>query len=139
MSHYPHLFSPLTINGMTLKNRIIMPPMGTNMATLNGEVSQEQLEYYELRAKGGTGLITIENICIDFPFASNGTTQLRIDNDQYIPRLFKLTETLHKHGACDPIQLNHAALRRTPTALTVRRHSLPPRRPRKSTEIFHAQ
>ena len=77
-----------------------MPPMGTNMATLNGEVSQEQLEYYELRAKGGTGLITIENICIDFPFASNGTTQLRIDNDQYIPRLFKLTETLHKHGAC---------------------------------------
>lgn len=85
-----------------------MPPMGTNMATLNGEVSQEQLEYYELRAKGGTGLITIENICIDFPFASNGTTQLRIDNDQYIPRLFKLTETLHKHGACVSIQLNHA-------------------------------
>ena len=67
MSLHPHLFSPLTINGMTLKNRIIMPPMGTNMATLNGEVSQEQLEYYELRAKGGTGLITIENICIDFP------------------------------------------------------------------------
>ena len=50
MSHYPHLFSPLTINGMTLKNRIIMPPIGTNMATINGEVSQEQLEYYELRA-----------------------------------------------------------------------------------------
>ncbi len=64
MSHYPHLFSPLTINGMTLKPHYA--PMGTNMATLNGEVSQEQLEYYELRAKGGTGLITIENICIDF-------------------------------------------------------------------------
>nr|VXZ88678.1 NADH oxidase [Klebsiella pneumoniae] len=66
MSHYPHLFSPLTINGMTLKPHYYAP-MGTNMATLNGEVSQEQLEYYELRAKGGTGLITIENICIDFP------------------------------------------------------------------------
>ena len=108
MSHYPHLFSPLTINGMTIKNRIIMPPMGTNLASLNGEVTQEQIDYYELRARGGTGLITIENICIDFPFASNGTTQLRIDNDQYIPRLFKLTETLHKHGACVSIQLNHA-------------------------------
>ncbi|WP_154948430.1 oxidoreductase [Klebsiella grimontii] len=108
MSHYPHLFSPLTINGMTIKNRIIMPPMGTNLASLNGEVTQEQIDYYELRARGGTGLITIENICIDFPFASNGTTQLRIDNDQYIPRLFKLTETLHKHGACVGIQLNHA-------------------------------
>ncbi len=66
MSHYPHLFSPLTINGMTLKTALLCP-YGTNMATLNGEVSQEQLEYYELRAKGGTGLITIENICIDFP------------------------------------------------------------------------
>ena len=108
MSHYPHLFSPLTINGMTIKNRIIMPPMGTNLASLNGEVTQEQIDYYELRARGGTGLITVENICIDFPFASNGTTQLRIDNDQYIPRLFKLTETLHKHGACVGIQLNHA-------------------------------
>lgn len=108
MSLYPHLFSPLTINGMTIKNRIIMPPMGTNLASLNGEVTQEQIDYYELRARGGTGLITIENICIDFPFASNGTTQLRIDNDQYIPRLFKLTETLHKHGACVSIQLNHA-------------------------------
>ncbi|VYU28736.1 NAD(P)-binding protein [Metakosakonia massiliensis] len=108
MSHYQHLFTPLTINGMTLKNRIIMPPMGTNLASLNGEVSQEQFEYYELRARGGTGLITIENICIDFPFASNGTTQLRIDNDQYIPGLFKLTETLHKHGARVSIQLNHA-------------------------------
>lgn len=108
MSHYPHLFSPLTINGMTIKNRMIMPPMGTNLASLNGEVTQEQIDYYELRARGGTGLITIENICIDFPFASNGTTQLRIDNDQYIPRLFKLTETLHKHGACVGIQLNHA-------------------------------
>lgn len=104
----PPSFSPLTINGMTIKNRIIMPPMGTNLASLNGEVTQEQIDYYELRARGGTGLITIENICIDFPFASNGTTQLRIDNDQYIPRLFKLTETLHKHGACVGIQLNHA-------------------------------
>ncbi|USL57598.1 FAD-dependent oxidoreductase [Pantoea ananatis] len=108
MHAYPHLFTPLTINGMTLKNRVIMPPMGTNLASLNGEVSQEQLDYYSLRARGGTGLITIENICVDFPFASNGTTQLRIDNDQYIPGLYKLTETLHKHGACVAIQLNHA-------------------------------
>jgi 2,4-dienoyl-CoA reductase (NADPH2) len=108
MSKLQHIFAPITINGMTLKNRIIMPPMGTNFATLQGEVSQEQLSYYELRARGGTGLITIENACIDFPFATNGTTQLRIDNDQFVPGLFKLTERLHQHGACVSIQLNHA-------------------------------
>ena len=125
-----------------------MPPMGTNMATLNGEVSQEQLEYYELRAKGGTGLITIENICIDFPFASNGTTQLRIDNDQYIPRLFKLTETLHKHGACVSIQLNHAGASayayrlegQTPLSSSTtpsKKHGNIPR-PMTHEEIYHA-
>ena len=71
-----------------------MPPMGTNLASLNGEVTQEQIDYYELRARGGTGLITIENICIDFPFASNGTTQLRIDNDQYIPAPVQINRNL---------------------------------------------
>ncbi|MFS2223178.1 FAD-dependent oxidoreductase [Pantoea sp. B65] len=108
MNTYRHLFTPIVINGMRLKNRIIMPPMGTNFAGLNGEVSEQQLAYYALRAKGGTGLITIENACIDFPFATNGTTQLRIDNDQYIPGLYRLTERLHQHGACVSIQLNHA-------------------------------
>lgn len=117
MCAYQNIFTPLTINGMTLRNRIIMPPMGTNFAGLNGEVSQEQFNYYELRAKGGTGLITIENACIDFPFASNGTTQLRIDNDQYVPGLFKLTEKVHKHGACVALQLNHAGASAYPARL----------------------
>ncbi len=45
---------------------------------------------------------------MDSPQGSNGTTQLRIDHDSYIPRLFKLCETIHKHGACIAIQINHA-------------------------------
>mgnify|MGYP002091426430 CR=1 FL=1 len=39
---------------------------------------------------------------------SNGTTQLRIDADNYIPRLYKLCETIHQYGAKIAIQLNHA-------------------------------
>lgn len=50
----------------------------------------------------------VENASVDSPEGSNGTTQLRIDHDNYIPRLFKLTETIHKHGTCIGIQLNHA-------------------------------
>ena len=45
---------------------------------------------------------------MDSPQGSNGTTQLRIDLDNYIPRLFKLCESVHKHGACIAIQINHA-------------------------------
>jgi 2,4-dienoyl-CoA reductase-like NADH-dependent reductase (Old Yellow Enzyme family)/thioredoxin reductase len=66
------------------------------------------INYYELRAKGGTGLLMVENASVFSPQGSNGTTQLRIDQDNYIPRLFLLCEKVHKHGACIGVQINHA-------------------------------
>jgi len=93
---------------MTLKNRVMMTPMGTNFAEQNGEMSFMHINYYEQRAKGGVGLIMVENICVDYPLGSNGTSQLRLDQDSYMPRLYKLTETVHKHGACIGVQINHA-------------------------------
>ena len=105
---YPHIFEPMTIRRMTVKNRIVMTPMGTNYGEQNGEMSFLHINYYEQRAKGGTGLLIVENASVDSPQGSNGTTQLRIDLDNYIPRLFKLCENVHKHGACIAIQLNHA-------------------------------
>lgn len=106
--NFPHLFSPITLRSMTAKNRVVMMPMGSDFAGHNGELSDEHIRYYELRARGGTGLIIVENICVKYPEGSNGTTQLRIDKDSYIPRLFNLTEACHRQGACIGIQLNHA-------------------------------
>jgi len=93
---------------MTIKNRIIMPPMGTNFAGQNGEINEDHIKYYEQRAKGGTGLIIVENVSVQFPLGSNGTTQLRIDIDSFMPSLYELTERLHKYGACVAIQINHS-------------------------------
>ena len=107
-SKYKHIFEPFTIKHMTVKNRIVMTPMGTNYGEQNGEMSFLHINYYEQRAKGGTGLLIVENASVDSPQGSNGTTQLRIDQDNYIPRLFKLCETVHKHGSCIAIQINHA-------------------------------
>ncbi len=107
-SKYPNLISPITINGMTLRNRTVMPPIGSNFATVTGEVSEEMIKYYELRAKGGTGLIIVENMCIDFPMATNGTKQCRIDDNQFVPGLYTLVERLHAYGAKVSVQLNHA-------------------------------
>ncbi|MGS2778574.1 oxidoreductase [Robertmurraya sp. GLU-23] len=114
MSNYEKLFSPITIQRMTLKNRIVMPPMGTNFAGPNGEITDEHISYYEQRAKGGTGLIILENACLAFPLGSNGTTQLRIDEDRFIPGLYRLTERLHKHGASVAVQINHAGASAVP-------------------------
>lgn len=116
-AQYPNISAPLTIKRTTLKNRIIMPPMGSNFASMNGEVTEEMKTYYGTRAKGGTALITVENACIDYPFATNGTKQLRIDKNQYIPGLYELTEQIHKYGCLASIQLNHAGASAYPERL----------------------
>lgn len=107
-SKYKNLLSPITINGMTLRNRTVMPPIGSNFATVSSEVSEEMIKYYELRAKGGTGLIIVENACVDYPMGTNGTKQCRIDDNQYVPGFYTLVERLHAYGAKVSIQLNHA-------------------------------
>ena len=85
-----------------------MMPMGSDFAGHDGELSDEHIKYYELRARGGTGLIMVENVCVKYPEGSNGTTRLRLDKDCYIPRLFTLTEACHRQGALMGIQINHA-------------------------------
>lgn len=107
-SNYKNIFSPLTIKNMTMKNRVMMTPMGTNYGEQTGEMSFLHIDYYTERAKGGVGLIMVENASVDSPLGSNGTTQIRIDHDNYMPRFFKLCETIHSHGACIGLQLNHA-------------------------------
>lgn len=108
MNKYQAIFDPLTIKRMTLKNRIVMPPMGTNFANMDGTFSIQHYSYYEQRAKGGTGLITLENVCIDYPMGTNGARQLRMDNDQYISGLWYFNEKMHAYGACTSVQINHA-------------------------------
>ncbi len=108
MERYSHIFSPFRCKSLELKNRIVMMPMGTNFGEQTGEMSFLHIHYYEMRAKGGTGLIIMENVCVDHPLGSNGTTQLRIDQDNFIPRLFYFCEVMHKHGAKVAVQINHA-------------------------------
>lgn len=105
---YPLLFSPFTVREMTLWNRVVMPPMGTNFAPASGEMTPPHIRYYERRAMGGCGLIIVENANVSFPEGGNGTTQLRLDHDRLIPRFYELCEAVHRHGARIALQINHA-------------------------------
>ena len=100
-SEYPKIFEPITIKRTTIKNRIAMTPMGTNYGETSGEMSNRHMNYYSLRAKGGTGLIILENANIEYPAGSNGTSQIRIDHDSFMPRYYQLVENLHKNGATE--------------------------------------
>lgn len=105
---YPNIFKPITVNRTTFKNRVVMTPMGTNYGEPDGQMSYQHINYYRLRAKGDTGLIIVENANVDFPTGSNGTSQIRIDHDSFMPRLYKLTDTIHDEGGMVAIQINHA-------------------------------
>ncbi len=95
---YKELFSPIRVGKLKLKNRILFPPISTNLATVNGEVTSEFVHHYSRRAKGGASFITIENLCIKFPDARHGATQPRIDKDSYIPGLSKVAYEVHRYG-----------------------------------------
>ncbi len=104
---FPKLFEPTRIGQMELKNRIVMPPMGTNMATPDGHVTERITSYYEQRAKGGVGLVIVETTCIDAPVGKTTAYQLAIDNDRFIPGLSQIAEVIHQHGARAVLQLQH--------------------------------
>lgn len=105
---FSKLFEPGQIGGMRLKNRIIMPAMATNFASATGEVTQQMIDYYTARAKGGVGLVIVENTTVEYPQGRNGATQLRGDQDRFIPGLNRLAGAVHDNGAKVALQINHA-------------------------------
>jgi len=107
---FSHLFSPIRIGRVELNNRIIFPPIATNLAHISGEISDRQVFHYARRARGGAGLIIVENACIDYPASRHGATQPRIDSDEFIPGLARLARAVHDEGAKISIELTHPGL-----------------------------
>jgi len=62
--NYPHLFSPIRINSLLLKNRIVMTAMHLGY-TPGGQVTARLVEFYALRARGGAGLIIVGGCTLD--------------------------------------------------------------------------
>jgi 2,4-dienoyl-CoA reductase-like NADH-dependent reductase (Old Yellow Enzyme family)/thioredoxin reductase len=104
---FPHLFSSVTINGMTLKNRAVMPPMGTGYGNPDSTVSDRLVAYLARRAQGGTGLIITEVCAVD-PRGKGFPNEIGIWSDAFIPGLARIPEALHSFGAKAALQLHHA-------------------------------
>jgi 2,4-dienoyl-CoA reductase-like NADH-dependent reductase (Old Yellow Enzyme family) len=105
---YGHLFNPGKIGSLVVPNRIVMAPMATNYPSETGGITEALVDYYEQRAKGGTGLIIAENCCVDYPAGKGGATQIRLDEDRFIPGISRLVEAVHYWGAKIAIQINHS-------------------------------
>ncbi|HHO75053.1 MAG TPA: FAD-dependent oxidoreductase [Deltaproteobacteria bacterium] len=102
-----NLFSPIEISSMKLKNRAVMPPMGTGYGNADNTPSERLITYLSRRARGGTGLIITE-ICAVDPRGKGFPNELGGWSDEFIPSLAKIPEAIHREGSMAAIQLHHA-------------------------------
>lgn len=102
-----NLFQPIEVKGLNLKNRIVMPPMASESGTLDGFVTDKNIEYYIKRAEGGVGTIIVEHAFISTS-GRYSERQLSIQSDVYIDGLSKIVEAVKKHDCAVGVQITHA-------------------------------
>ena len=107
-SAYPALASALKLRDKTLRNRIVVPAMGTGFASADGFVTPQLLDYYQARAQGGAGMVIVETTTVEFPRGIHASNKLVADTDLAIPGLTQLAAMIQSHGALAILQLNHA-------------------------------
>ena len=108
MNHnFPNMFSPINIGTVTVPNRFVVPPMGNNFANTDGSMSERSAAYYEARAKGGFGLITIESTVV-YKEAKGGPRKPCLFSDEVVPSFKRVADACHAYGAKVSIQLQHA-------------------------------
>ncbi len=103
--NYPNLYSYGKIGKLSLKNRIVMSPMGTFSENHDGSVSSNQLEYFRARARGGVGMVITEVQYVTNktdPWINYITTA---DTDEQMKGWSTLVEAIHAEGAKCCIQL----------------------------------
>jgi len=104
---FQQLFTPVRIGAMELRNRLVMSPMENQYGTLEGLPTERTLHYFEARARGGVGLITLGASAID-PRHKEVPSSLHFASDDIVSAHRELTDTVHAHGAKIQPQLAHA-------------------------------
>lgn len=104
---FPTMFSPVQIGTVTVPNRFVVPPMGNNLANTDGTLSDRSLSYYQARAKGGFGLITIESTVV-YREAKGGPRKPCLFSDDTVESFRRVADACHAYGAKVSIQLQHA-------------------------------
>jgi len=104
------LFSPVIVGGVEVRNRIVMPSMTTRLADPEGCVTDTLIAYYEARALGGVGLVTVEMGSPE-KVGRHRFCELGVYDDRFLAGLERLVGTLHEAGARTSVQLGHGGSR----------------------------
>jgi 2,4-dienoyl-CoA reductase-like NADH-dependent reductase (Old Yellow Enzyme family)/thioredoxin reductase len=108
---YEHVFTPIQIGPVTLKNRIMGLPMMDGMPDpKRGFVTPEMLAHMRLRAKSGAGLIVIGDSPIDYNRAADHYAVLNLGDEANLPGLCHLAEEAHRYGTKISVELAHGGI-----------------------------
>ncbi len=111
MQHkYPNLCKPITLGGTTFRNRMFSAPMGGTDITNDGCIGPKSTAFYELRAKGGAGAVTVSELMVH-P-STDGSHAYHLD-ESILNSLACATYTadaIRRHGAIPSIELSHSGM-----------------------------
>jgi len=106
----PNLSSPLVFSGLSLRNRIVMPPMWSGQALPDGRVTDKIIEYHRVRAAAGCGMIIVEHSFVTLG-GRHTPTQIGVYANEMIEGLSRLAKAIRGEGAVAALQISHAGSR----------------------------
>jgi len=101
----PKLFEPITIGGIRIKNRINMPPMHTNLGNEHDGITDQGIDFYVARAKGGFGLIGVGIIDAWYVEGAGSPLEFFLENDRHIANYSRCVDEVRKFGAVPYAQI----------------------------------
>lgn len=127
---YPNMFKPMTIKGVTFKNRVLASPITTNRIVDHGYPTPEGIDVYETKARGGFAEVTVTESFIDNDRAWRHEHGLNVwENPMttfHMESIMTLTEGIKAHGAVAAIQLNHVGAMNHPSTISSGRNPIGP-------------
>lgn len=105
---YPHIFEPITIRGLTLKNRLEYAPTVVLKCNADGTMSQEMLDFMEWQARTGAGWVTVGDTPVTHDNTSHWLCEMNVCDDDCIHGMNRLVEQCRKNGAELSVELAYA-------------------------------
>ena len=109
-SIYTHVFTPLEVRGVRYKNRIEMAPTSPELATKEGHITSEHIDYYRPVARGGAAIITMGNCSVDLVHAQDEPRQVAIDTNDCIVGLSRMVDMCESYDCIISAEVNHSGI-----------------------------
>ncbi len=106
-SKYKHVFAPINIRGIDFKNRITLAPPSPNLASDDGLVTKEFVDWFRMFARGGVCTLYVGNCSIDITECKDEAFQLDLSNDRSILPMTRYADMCKQYGCHASFEINH--------------------------------